>query len=346
MTQATVVPYTLKSRTPTKVRPVASPPSPKAVSPSAVVRSPGLVAPGALSAALGLGGEAPPNAVLPSLELCTVDWQGSKGDGKTTAAFGNPWGLALKFVDGPFIRTRCAAEVRLIRGIEDFNARIEEALRIAEHDGPNGRFRTLIIDPTFMWQGVLADRYLSEVNRIQRDRSKPNEELPLYRSIREHPDGAKKYFPMIAEDISSTIQRFTSCGWGVHTCTHYKRGLIIEGDSMSSARSGWVPDVAQGVAGAIDKLMVLRAVCEVVQVEKLRLYDVSFSSTKFSGAGSSRVPLLGDIELPNYADPKTPPGATSFMTIRAAVAKAAEAAYAAESAFQAHISEHPLTEGA
>lgn len=333
---------------PPVAQPVKRPPAPSAAPARPPARpvggKPPLVAPSALAAAINSSAD---ENLLPPLELCTVDWQGGKGDGKTTAALGNPWGVCLKFCDGTFLRTRCAAEVRMIRTLGDFDKNIEELLRIAERDGPTGKYRTLIIDPTFMWQNMLADRYLAEVNALNAARSKPGDELPQYRSIREHPDGPKKYFPLIADDVARTIEKFMSCGWGVHTCTHYKQGLIVEDNSMSTAHGGWVPDVARGVAGAIDKYMVLRAVCEVVSVPidggSKKIYDVSFDSTKFSGAGSSRVPLAGDIDLPDYSDPGTPPGITSFMVIRKAVAQAAKRACAAETAFQSYIAAHPLT---
>lgn len=253
---------------------------------------------------------------LPPLDALSLDIQGGPKSGKSALLVGNPHAVILKMPDGTPTAPHRLAKITPVNSLVEFEDKIADLLQLGRKYGQEGQWRMVGIDPTFKLTEWLQDREVMHVNLygLKGDRQRrTEEEVARAQEASNDGQGSRPYdhiseipnpaiWGKVADYFAKLIGSLQSVGFGVATCTHYK--LKLQGDVKAGGRMEWLPDIQPTVASAIAKvtdiLCVTRRISGKCWVEFG--VDKPDAGAEYLAELSSRIPMEGSIELPDYAE--------------------------------------------
>lgn len=292
-----------------------------------------------------------PTDALPEVECMSIDFQGRKGGGKSTAMAGNPRAIIAKLTDGAAIIPNARAKVVHVRSLDEFEKLKATVLQYAAQHGTGGRYCTFGVDPTsVLINWVLMDvlrqtneEFLKDFERRKRYNQVRDDETPtVIRMLSKLPKVNESILPDIGRQMGIIGDQFRAYGWGYWTCTHYKYGYGADEDQQGNRTKlggGWRPNIPASCASYIANSADICVKVErtVIRVEGQRdslIFQASFSDEKGPEL-VSRFPLRGGVVFRDIFDDETPADYCPYDDLRVAIETAKQEYIARQKQFVA-----------
>lgn len=296
----------------------------------------------------------PLSATVP-LDRRWVNVQGPPKSGTSSLFSGCGSAIVCHCFDGDYQAPSKRAYVHSCHSLEEVLDFAQDIYRMGKKYGDKFRLRgsdgvkrnrhMFVIDRTTKLCEWAGDVLIAEHNkRVQSNRDACQGEIDEddldYRFVKDVTE-IKTYgnYSKITKTILRPLNKFVNIGWGVGTATHYRRKFVPPSKAAPKGFYEWKPDIYPSVADALANMHDVKIVCEVESVKNdesgstSKTFRAIFAQDVDDGAGS-RVPLHGQIELPDYWDRRTDMSITTWDIINGKYVKAMEKAFRREHRFR------------